>query len=127
MRAVVRAVVRADRALARWSSQCFFSNRTVKYSKVEGPEGAGILIPTKILYRTSLRPLTEEESLLLFVCQGKKHVRNIISISYDIECHVNIQLHPHHHKESAQRGLLKQTYPLVFVVFPEQLFVFCLF
>lgn len=55
-------------------------------------------------------------------------MRNIISISYDIECHVNIQLHPHRHKESAQRGLLKQTYPLVFVGFPEQLcFLFVCF
>jgi hypothetical protein len=43
-------------------------------------------------------------------------LETFLSISYDIECHVNTQPHPHRHKEPAQRDLLKQTYPLVFVV-----------
>ena len=56
-------------------------------------------------------------------------LETFLSISYDIECHVNTQPHPHRHKEPAQRDLLKQTYPLVFVIslnnFLLLFFVFC--
>lgn len=51
-------------------------------------------------------------------------LETLLSMSYDIECHVNTQPHPHRHKEPAQRGLRKQTYPLVSVFLNNFLFLF---